>query len=104
MKKTKSLKEEIDKYFAEYISVEKQMYNSKDLDELKILANMLSELYEKLFKLLVKLREEQNQSFKLISKDITLKISKKNRSIHENFERLDPYYDYEQGVLEENED
>lgn len=104
MKKTKNLKKEIEDYFADYINVEKQMYESIDLDELKLLIDMLNQIYNKLFKSLIKLRKEQNESFKLISKDITLKISKKNLSIHENFERLDPKYDYEQGVLEDNED
>lgn len=68
------------------------------------MGTQLENLYNELLKQLKYLKKEQQSDFDAISKKIIRSISTVKGVIRENKERLDPSYNYEQGVLEENED
>lgn len=94
----------IEKLFKQYEETVKRMYETSTLEEMAKVSKDLESFYNELLKQLKRLRKEQKSDFDVMSKKIIRSISTIQFIIHENKERLDPNYNYEQGVLEENED
>lgn len=90
--------------FNDYKLIIEKMYQTSSLEELKQVSGQLEEKYHALLTVLRLLRKEQKSDFDRVSKDMIHPISTFKSVIRENYERLDPTYNYEQGVLEENED
>jgi hypothetical protein len=94
----------LEKFFKQFEETKKRMYKTSTLKELSEVSNELEKCYDELLTLLRRLRKEQKSDFDVKSKKIIKSISTFKGVIHENRERLDSSYNYEQGVLEENED